>query len=416
MNLAASTEPVETRTDTDTLRLAFAGGGTGGHILPGRHLLENLQARDAASLFVLEDLVWFGTGRAVEERSFQGLDELLGESSFERIALALEPAGGGAPSLSGLSLKLLPAIRHARRVLRQHRTQVVLGLGGFTTLPVVLAARSLGLPTALLEINAVPGKATRWLSPLATRVYHAWPATLPRGRGRGRRDVWTGPPLATRYQRGQPDPNVQGRARAELGFEAESPLLLVLGGSQGASGINDFLLRHAPLFAGEQVQIYHQAGPGKLDPELTEHPKVRSVEYIHDVATALEACDLVLCRGGASTLSELCGLGRPAVVVPYPHHADLHQAVNARQLGAGVRLVLEQQLSESTARELCRLLSPHGKATRDSMAAALRGRFPCESPGQRILEDLYRLATERTRKPLNSTAGTEATSPNRTAD
>ena len=110
MNSTRSRETKATRAGTQTLRVAFAGGGTGGHILPGRHLLENLHQSGTDSPFALEDLVWFATGRAVEEQSFDGIERWTNASGFERVALALEPAGGGAPSLSGLSLKLLPAV------------------------------------------------------------------------------------------------------------------------------------------------------------------------------------------------------------------------------------------------------------------------------------------------------------------
>lgn len=370
-----------------SLRLAIAGGGTGGHIQPGLHLLENLAVREEAP-FELADLLWFGTGRAVEDRAFAGLAELLDGTAYERSSLTLEPAGGGAPSLRGLSLRVLPAVQAARQALKRHRSEVVLGLGGFTCLPVILAARSLGIPTALLEINAVRGRATKWLAPLVKRVFHAWPATLPEGRGRSARDCWSGPPLASRFHAGRPAANEIAESRTTLGFDAARPLLVVLGGSQGAGGINEFMAKHSSVFVEAGVQVYLQAGPGKLNERLASVPGFRCVEYVTDVALTLKAADLVLCRGGASTLAELCGLACPGVVIPYPHHADQHQAVNAGQLGAGVRLVLEQDLTEATARELCRLVSPAGSATREAMCVALKGRFPFERPGDRILDEL----------------------------
>ncbi len=377
-----------------SLRLAIAGGGTGGHIQPGMHLLENLRTREAAPV-ELTDLLWFGTGRAVEDRAFENLPPLLEGATFERASLTLEPSGGGAPSLRGLSMRALPAVRAAREALRRHRSEVVIGLGGFTCLPVILAARSLRIPTALLEINAVRGRATRWLAPLVKRVFHAWPATLPSGRGRSARDFWSGPPLASRFLDGKPTEEQRRECLTRLGFDPARPLLVVLGGSQGAGGINQFIADHRNLFAENGVQIYLQAGPGKLDARVANLPNVRAVEYVADVATALTAADLVLCRGGASTLAELCGLARPGVVVPYPHHADQHQAVNAGQLGAGVRLVLEHDLSLGTARELCRLLSPEGSATREAMCVALEDRFPFERPGDRILDELVRMSRPR---------------------
>src|SRR5690606_23048263 len=149
------------------LRLALAGGGTGGHLLPGRHLLAHaLRAQGA----VLEDLLWFTSGREVEDRALAGLAAALGGTPSARVALAVEPPGGGAPSRLRLARCTPRAFAAARAALRRHRSGVLLGLGGFTSLPPVLAARSLGIPVLLLEVNAVPGAATRVLAPLARRV------------------------------------------------------------------------------------------------------------------------------------------------------------------------------------------------------------------------------------------------------
>ncbi|MDP6384857.1 MAG: glycosyltransferase, partial [Planctomycetota bacterium] len=147
------------------LRLAISGGGTGGHIVPGLHLLEHLRESGGD----LGDLVWFGSGRGVEERVLKHLSGRTGPAPVEVLSLALEPRSGGAPSWVGLAVRTAPSVQRVRQALRAHRTQVVLGLGGFVTAPVALAARSLGIPMALLEINSVVGKANQWLSPLCQR-------------------------------------------------------------------------------------------------------------------------------------------------------------------------------------------------------------------------------------------------------
>ena len=369
------------------LRLAFAGGGTGGHVVPGRHLLESLAAGRGS--FELEDLVWFATGRSIEERAFRGVENETAGATFERVTLPLEPSGGGAPSLAALGLRTLPAVARARRALKAHGSDVLLGLGGFTTLPAVLAARSLGIPVCLLEINATRGKATRCLAPLATRIFHAWPATLPPDRTSGdEKNLWTGPPLGLAFEGGVPTREEQRNARERLGFEPRRPLLCVLGGSQGAGGINSFLASHRASIDAKGISVLHQCGPGRAGEVGETGPHYRIHEYIEDVACALRAADLVLCRGGASTLAEVCGLARPAVVVPYPHHADRHQEQNARQLGAGARVVHEEELSSSTLRELLRLLSPEGAGDRSRMSLELANRFPFEHPSERILAEI----------------------------
>jgi UDP-N-acetylglucosamine--N-acetylmuramyl-(pentapeptide) pyrophosphoryl-undecaprenol N-acetylglucosamine transferase len=367
-----------------TLRVALAGGGTGGHIVPGLHLLSEESARTA-----IADVVWFQTGRAVEERVLAGLELRLGEIALSRVTLELEPEGGGAPSASRLASRTLPAVRVARRALASHQSEVLLGLGGFTSLPAVLAARSLGIPVALLEINASVGRATRWLAPFASRVLHAWRATLPPSPGP--RHAWIGPPLAPAFAEGAPSDASALRSRAEEGFDAARPLLLVLGGSQGALGLNRFVAAHASLLAEHGAQILHQVGPGRMGEAGAPRAGYRAVEYVADVPRALRAATLVLCRGGASTLAELGALRRPAWVVPYPHHADQHQERNARELGAGVRIVQERSLDAGAARELARLLSPSGSGDRAAMAAALEGLVPLDA-SRRLLRELAALA------------------------
>jgi UDP-N-acetylglucosamine:LPS N-acetylglucosamine transferase len=391
--------PVSTSTDerpASALRLALAGGGTGGHVLPGVHLIEHGLLAGGVG-----DLVWFQTGRAVEETAMGGFAQILGETAFERSVLHLEPEGGGAPSLSRLALLTAPATLAARRALVRHRSQVLLGLGGYTSLPAVLAARSLGVPIALLEINAVRGRATDWLQSWARRVFHAWPGTLPEhaAAAHDARDLWTGPPLSAAFQGGDVDERDAREARSALGFEPDAPLLLVLGGSQGALGLNRFMARFSGVLAERGVNVLHQTGPGRLAEGAEERRGYRSVEFMLGVDQALRAATLVLCRGGASTLAEVGAVRRPAWVVPYPHHADRHQERNARQLGQGVRIVQESELDEERARELARLCGRAGAERRAEMSAALAGRVPLDG-AQRIwreLQDLARSAPPRIR-------------------
>lgn len=358
----------------DGMRVAFAGGGTGGHILPGRHLLAHAGGR-------LGDVLWFATGRTVEAQAFAGLERELGAAACERVALALEPEGGGAPSLARTLLRSPAAIGQARAALRGHASEVLVGLGGFTCVPAVLAARSLGIPVVLLEINAARGKATRWLGSFAQRVCHAWPATLPSER-ESARERWTGPPLAPRFASGAPDEQVALEARRAEGFDATRPLLVVLGGSQGAGALNDYVHAHAEALMSQGLQVLHQTGPGRLAqsaaPRDGDRPGYRAVEYVGDVHRALCAATIVLCRGGASTLAEVGALRRPAWVVPYPHHADRHQELNARALG-GVCIVDEARLNAAFARELVQATSSAGRTELERMSAALAGRVPLDA-------------------------------------
>jgi UDP-N-acetylglucosamine--N-acetylmuramyl-(pentapeptide) pyrophosphoryl-undecaprenol N-acetylglucosamine transferase len=353
-----------------SLALAIAGGGTGGHVVPGLHLLDHLRRERAE----LGPVLWFGAGRTVEDRVFEGARKRLGPLEFERVALELEPPGGGAPSLGRIVRRALPAARVAASSLREHRTRVVLALGGYTSLPAVLAARWLGIPAVLLEINAVRGKATRFLSPFARRVVHAWPASMPPLASR--KHVCFGPPLSTEFAEAPSDEAGAREARAALGFDPDRPLLLVLGGSQGALALNRFVRVYARSLAEHGIQVLHQVGPGRLEQGAEERPGVRVREYLDDVPRSLSAATVVLCRGGASTLAEVAALARPAFVVPYPHHPDRHQEANARSLGEGVEIVSEERLGPTFLAELETTLGTRGAERRERMARALERAVP----------------------------------------
>jgi len=326
----------------------------------------------------LADVVWLSSGRSIEERLLAGLGERIAPVPLERAVLALEPRGGGAPSRAALVLRTAPAVLAARRVLAAHGSNALLGLGGFTCLPAVLAARSLGLPVALLEMNAASGSATRWLTPFARQVFHSWRGTLPAGTETAEDPVhvFVGPPLDPEFDGREIPAAEQAGARAELGFDPDRPLLLVLGGSQGSSGINRFVRAYAPSIVGSGVQVLHQTGPGKLDEGCEPFSGYRAVEFVAPVHRALCAATAVLCRGGASTLAEVAAVGRPAVVVPYPHHADRHQEKNALELGEGVRVVPEEKLTASLRADLEKLCSPAGENERWRMSRALRSAIP----------------------------------------
>ncbi|MCA9002510.1 MAG: UDP-N-acetylglucosamine--N-acetylmuramyl-(pentapeptide) pyrophosphoryl-undecaprenol N-acetylglucosamine transferase [Planctomycetes bacterium] len=333
-------------------RLALAGGGTGGHIVPGLHLLRAAQARGEAP----EQVLWFTSGRSVENDVLEGLGETLPQVSVEIVRLPMEAAGGGAPPLTGTLMRSPRSVWMARQALRRHRSQVLLGLGGFMGLPSVLAARILGIPVALYEVNAVAGKATRYLGGMAKNIFHAWPSSLPNSGNTRHRMI--GPVIGPEFRPAGPDAE-RARLRTELGFEGAAPLLVILGGSQGAGALNAFILEQMDPLLSAGWQILHQVGPGRMGPVeragALSNPGYRAVEYVHDMHRVLAASELVLARGGASTLAEIAVVGVPTWVVPYPHHADQHQAHNARMLGDGIRVVPQERLNGELASELGRL-------------------------------------------------------------
>ncbi len=373
------------------LRLAIAGGGTGGHVVPGVHLLQHM-AQGVRPASVL----WFGAGRRAENTALCGVQACLGRDvAFEKIDLSLEPRTGGAPRVHDLVLRTPPAARVARRALARSRADVVCGLGGFTVLPVVLAARSLGLPVVLLEVNATSGRATRWLTPLVDRVLYAFGPTMPGSRTprSESKHRFVGPPLGPGHVAPCFDAALKRAVKIELGFDPDRELLVVLGGSQGAQSLNRFARERLEALHTAGLSVLHQVGPGRLQEAASERPHYRAVEFASDVASVLRAADLVLTRGGASTLAEISAAGTPAVVVPYPHHRDGHQRANAEAIGEGLTVVDEGpnafDLVQSALLALLR-----DPARRERSSGALRRAVPLDGAA-RLLEELILLSTLR---------------------
>ncbi|MCA8980070.1 MAG: UDP-N-acetylglucosamine--N-acetylmuramyl-(pentapeptide) pyrophosphoryl-undecaprenol N-acetylglucosamine transferase, partial [Planctomycetes bacterium] len=241
----------------------------------------------------------------------------------------------------------------------------------------------------LLEVNAVAGKATRTLARLVRRVYHAWPASVPAAPGTRHRLV--GPPLDPALAQGRATDAERRELARRVGLPGNGPLLLVLGGSQGAGSLNRFVAEHADGLKAGGIEVLHQCGPGRLPEAPAARAGLVVREYLTGVPALLRAADLVLCRGGASTLAEVAAARVPAVVVPYPHHGDRHQERNARGLGEGVRIVDDERLDAALIAELVRLAGPTGAEERARRAAALERAVPLDA-ARRILDDLMLLA------------------------
>ena len=312
------------------LRVLIAGGGTGGHLFPGVALAEEVWARGGEVLFV-------GTERGIEAR-------VLPEQGWPlRTIDASGIKGRGLRGLVAGLLRLPRAWWQSLRVVRQFAPDVVVGVGGYASGPVVATAAMLLRPTAILEQNSVPGITNRILSRVVRRVFCTFPD---RGGFFPRRKVTlTGNPirrpiLAALQAAGAPAADLRARA----------PRLFVFGGSQGARAINDMMLAATPGLLAQVpgLEIWHQTGRGDQDRVREAYaalglatPRVRVADFLSDMATPYAWCDMVVCRAGATSLAELAAAGRPAVLVPFPRATDDHQEHNARALvevGAAVLL------------------------------------------------------------------------------
>ena len=310
------------------LRVALTGGGTGGHIYPALAIDDALRAEYGAAGY---EPHFFGNRDGLEARL------------VTRMRLTFVPSAALQRSLSLRTLQTvvrnLIGIVVAGRALVAFRPQMVVATGGYVCFPVVVAARLLRLlgvlrcAIALLEINVRPGLANRLLAPLVDEVWTTYGASAAFFRGKAHR---TGTPLRASFAAAV-HPH---RARLALGLAPERTTIVAMGGSQGARSINEAiaaLVTRRTL--GDQRQVLHVSGERDYDYMRAEERDtagnhVTLVAYLPDPADAYAAADVVIARAGASTLAELAATGTPAILVPYPHAADDHQAHNAAVFAA----------------------------------------------------------------------------------
>ena len=291
-------------------------GGTGGHIFPGLAVAQAL--REAGWR-----VHWLGVPGSMEAQIVppQGF-------AFEPVQFG-GVRGKGPLTLALLPLKLLRAFWQSLQVVRRVQPDVVIGLGGYITFPGGMMASLWGRPLILHEQNSVAGLANRVLAHVADRVYSAFPQALPGA-------LCVGNPLRAAFlQQGTPAERFAGR---------EGRLrVLVVGGSLGAQALNQIVPQALALLApAQRPLVTHQSGARQID-ALRQAYAEAGVEaeltpFIEDTASAYAQADLVICRAGASTVTELAAVGAAAILVPFPHAVDDHQTVNARYLseqGAG---------------------------------------------------------------------------------
>ena len=308
------------------MRILFAGGGTGGHLYPGIAVADELRRRDPATL-----VSFVGTARGLESRVVPALGLPLD---------LIRSAGLKGKSLMGLlrGLALLPlSALDAWRVLSARRPDVVVGVGGYSSGPVLLLAALRGLPTLLMEQNTAPGFTNRRLAPWVRAAALSYEETL---RYFPRTGVVTGNPVRREFLQAL-------EAGDDAAGNDSGVRVLIVGGSQGARAINDAMIAAAPLLAERGLVLTHQTGERDLarvrDGYAAAGVAATVEPFFHDMNTRMRAADVLVARAGASTLAEVTVLGRASVLVPLPTAADDHQRRNARVLAAaGAAEVIEE--------------------------------------------------------------------------
>lgn len=307
--------------------IAIMAGGTGGHVFPALAVAEVLRARGALPF-------WLGTRAGIEAR-------LVPEHGFEIEWLSVSGIRGkGLRTLAAAPLRLAGALGEAAGILKRRRPAAVLGMGGFASGPGGIMARLQHRPLLIQEQNSVPGMTNQWLARIADRVFEAFPNSFPAAR----QAITTGNPV-------RPEIAALPAPRERLTGRSGPARLLVLGGSLGAQALNENLaLALAQLPPELRPRVRHQAGERTLAMASQAYAaagiEAEVSAFIDDMAAAYGWADLVVCRSGALTVSELAAAGLAAILVPYPHAVDDHQVGNARWLSeaGAARLLLQREM------------------------------------------------------------------------
>ena len=346
------------------MRLLVAGGGTGGHLFPGLALGEEVKTRHPRN-----DVLFVGSARGIEAREVPKAGyplELIDVAPLKRMG----PLG----MLRGL-FRIPIALAQSRRILKKFDPDVVVGVGGFSSGPVVLAAWMMRIPTAVQEQNALPGFTNKFLGRIVDAVFTSF------------EEAGRSFPKAKTHLLGNPI----RRAFLDNYLHTKAPgerlSLFITGGSQGAHVLNLRVAEAVELLApqiGHKLRVFHQTGV-KDQPEIAaRYEKLRpygleaeAVAFIDDMPRAYAGADLLICRAGATTIAELTVCKKPAILVPFPFAADDHQTVNARAMvdaGAAMLMPEKDLTGQKLADAIAEIESDRARLQKMSRASGLLGR------------------------------------------
>jgi len=378
-------------------RVAIACGGTGGHLFPGVAVAGELKQRGCAVTLLI---------------SPKEIDQTAVKSAVG-MEVAILPAVGLSRG-SGLAFArgFAQSYRAAAKLFRADPPEAVLAMGGFTSAPPVLAGKAHGIPAFLHESNTIPGRANRWLSWSVNQAFVGFPGAA--GRLHTRNIKVTGTPVRPQFQPTEPAP-----CRSALGLDPARPVLLVTGGSQGASGLNDLVIAALPFLAKRlpQLQLFHLAGPN--DSQKIEQAcvaaNIKAVvrPFFAEMHLALGAATVAISRAGASSLAELAAMRLPAILVPFPAATDDHQFHNAsafEKTGAAFLVAQRDANPESVAAKVAELVE--NAAIREKMRAALAD-WHTPRAAEQIAESIMQVITARRRAAGGASLPSTSTLQNR---
>ena len=359
--------------------IAIACGGTGGHLFPGLAVAEQLQARgcDVALLISPKEIDQSAVKSALERRAPSRLDAKNSERAGSETGAPLQVFTLSAVGLQdrnyfSFAKSFFQSWKAARKIFKQRKPDAVLAMGGFTSAPPVLAARKFGAKTFLHESNTIPGKANRFLARFVDEAFIGFPEAA--ARLRAKKISVTGTPVRPQFS----ESRIQNpeSSRVALGLEPSLPTILVVGGSQGARGLNDLILSALPLLAKKNWQWLHLTGANDLEKVKAAYAvlnlKAVVKPFLAEMELALGAATACVSRSGASSLAEMAAMRLPSALVPLPTSADNHQFFNAlafEKTGAAVLLDQKNSSPEKVTEVLAQLVGD--EAARSKMQAAL---------------------------------------------
>ncbi len=327
------------------MNAVIACGGTGGHLFPGLAVAEVLRTRG-------HEVMLFVSEKEIDSLALSGHPEF----QFEKLPTIGLPSPF-SPAIVRFTQRFNESLTRCRQIYRRFHPQVVLGMGGFTSTAPVLAGRMRRIPTFIHESNAFPGKANRITARMVRAVLLGFKEAA-QFFPRVKTEV-TGTPIRSELQRLD-----RAAARRKLGLREDLPTLLVMGGSQGAAGINQSMIKSLPSLQGEAIQVIHLSGARDerlaADNYLRENIPAYVAAFHHAMEEVYSAADLAIARSGAASLAELAAFSLPSVLIPFPYAADDHQTRNAEiftRADAAIMLREAEVSGEILARKIRELMS-----------------------------------------------------------
>ncbi|MEN2995125.1 MAG: undecaprenyldiphospho-muramoylpentapeptide beta-N-acetylglucosaminyltransferase [Thermodesulfovibrio sp.] len=356
------------------MRVIIAGGGTGGHLFPGIALAETLIEKypDAKVVFI-------GTQKGIEAK-------VIPKTGYELIFISVQGFVGKSLIEKAEAIKsLLKSIFESKNIIKSFSPDIVFGVGGYASFPIVLIAALSKIPTIILEQNTIPGLANRILGKFASAVAITYPETIEYFKKE--KTYLTGTPIRKKILEGN-----RSKAIKLFSLEENRTTILILGGSLGARKINKAMTEALSYLIPlkDSIQIIHQTGEYDYNWVLKEYKnfpfKANVFPFIYNMVEAYSVADLVVSRAGASTVAELTALGKASILIPYPYAAYNHQEMNARRLlsRGACDLILDRELNgEILAKKIIKILEKPD-TIRDMEIASLS--FGKPNAGEKIIE------------------------------